>query len=353
MPTPINISASRAAALLGQSEYQTPVSVWLQIMEARDPGFCARRGYTLPVIEYTPAMRWGHAFESAIVELASAEKGTPITDREKFFATSGAGEYSRTPELSLERGHFLTCHIDGLYIGDDPPSLHEGKTTSEFYYYTHFGDPGTDKVPPEYQLQCQHQMICTGAERVILSVLVFPKRVEEWEEMGYIPVKSENGVWRIDNEKFINAIDPIEWARTLAEMGFFHQYEIHAHPELQSKMLTRYREFWEVNVLGAREPEPQSMDDIKCLCPSPVGTVVADEAIERMLYERESIKSEISATGALGKRVEQIKVATLDYMRNAGAVIDDESKDKWLLLSRDGRKLASYYRDKRGYYIFR
>ena len=339
MPTPINISASRAAALLGQSEYQTPVSVWLQIMEARDPGFCARRGYTLPVIEYTPAMRWGHAFESAVIELAERKAGIKIVLREYLFTKD-----------------FLTCHIDGAYDTPDSESvdvLHEGKTTSEFYYHTHFGDPGTDKVPPEYQLQCQHQMICTGAERVILSVLVFPKRVEEWEEMGYIPVKSENGVWRIDNEKFINAIDPIEWARTLAEMGFFHQYEIHAHPELQSKMLTRYREFWEVNVLGAREPEPQSMDDIKCLCPSPVGTVVADEAIERMLYERESIKSEISATGALGKRVEQIKVATLDYMRNAGAVIDDESKDKWLLLSRDGRKLASYYRDKRGYYIFR
>lgn len=348
MPTPINISASRAAALLGQSEYQTPVSVWLQIMESREPGFCARRGYTLPVIEYTPAMRWGHAFESAIVELASAEKATEITAREALFMV----DFDRLERTNPDKG-IITCHIDGLYIGDDPPSLHEGKTTSEFYYHTHFGDPGTDKVPPEYQLQCQHQMICTGAERVILSVLVFPKRVEEWEEMGYIPVKSENGVWRIDNEKFINAIDPIEWAHTLAEMGFFHQYEIHAHPELQSKMLTRYREFWEVNVLGAREPEPQSMDDIKCLCPEPVGTVVADEAIERMLYERESIKSEISASGALGKRVEQIKVAALDYMRTAGAVLDDESRDKWLLLSRDGRKLASYYRDKRGYYIFR
>ncbi len=353
MPQPINISASRAAALLGQSEYQTPVSVWLQIMEARDPGFCARRGYTLPVVEYTPAMRWGHAFESAIVELASAARGATITDRERFFATSGAGEYSRIPELSLERGHFLTCHIDGLYIGDDPPSLHEGKTTSEFYYHTHFGEPGTDKVPPEYQLQCQHQMICTGAEKVILSVLVFPKRVEEWEEMGWEINGPDSHDYKIINQDLSLNIYTIEWAKPLAQMGFFHQYEIHAHPELQSKMLTRYREFWEVNVLGAREPEPQSMDDIKCLCPSPVGTVVADEAIERMLYERESIKSEISATGALGKRVEQIKIAALYYMRKAGAVLDDESKDKWLLLSRDGRKLASYYRDKRGYYIFR
>lgn len=351
MPTPINLSASRAAALLGQSEYQTPVQVWLQIMESRDPGFCARRGYTLPVVEYTPAMLWGHAFEGAIVELASAERGVAITDREKFFATSGAGEYSRTPELSLERRHFLTCHIDGLYVGDTPPTLHEGKTTSEFYYHTHFGEPGTDKVPPEYQLQCQHQMICTGAERVILSVLVFPRRPEEWEEMGVVPEMAPPDRWKINSKT--GYFDPIEWATILNAMGFFHQYEIHAHAELQSKMLARYREFWELNVLGAREPEPQSIDDIKCLCPSPVGTVIADEEIERMLYERESIKSEISATGALGKRVEQIKVMALDYMRTAGAVLDDESKDKWLLLSRDGKKLASYYRDKRGYYIFR
>lgn len=352
MPTPINISASRAAALLGQSEYQTPVQVWLQIMESREPGFCARRGYTLPIIEYTPAMRWGHAFESAIIELASAEKAAGITDRERLFT------------LHLSRGHMtpytdvITCHVDGIYDYHDRglpryAILHEGKTTSEFYYHTHFGEPGTDKVPPEYQLQCQHQMICTGAERVILSVLVFPKRVEEWEEMGYMP-RYEIKMWRIFyGDGQCDFVDPSDWARTLSQMGFFHQYEIHAHAELQKKMLARYREFWEVNVLGEREPEPQSMDDIKCLCPEPVGTVVADEAIERMLYERESIKSEISATGALGKRVEQIKVAALDYMRTAGAVLDDESKDKWLLLSRDGRKLASYYRDKRGYYIFR
>jgi predicted phage-related endonuclease len=39
MPTPINISASRGAAILGLSDYQTPVQVWLQIMESRDPGF--------------------------------------------------------------------------------------------------------------------------------------------------------------------------------------------------------------------------------------------------------------------------------------------------------------------------
>jgi hypothetical protein len=341
MPQPINISASRAAALLGQSEYQTPVSVWLQIMEARDPGFCARRGYTLPVIEYTPAMRWGHAFESAVIELAERKAGIKIVLREYLFTKD-----------------FLTCHIDGAYDTPDSESvdvLHEGKTTSEFYYHTHFGDPGTDKVPPEYQIQCQHQMICTGAERVILSVLVFPRRVEEWEEMGWEVQNRGDKFWLFNPGKGgkYYEIPPIDWATPLAQMGFFHQYEINAHPELQSKMLTRYREFWEVNVLGAREPEPQSMDDIKCLCPSPVGTVVADEAIERMLYERESIKSEISATGALGKRVEQIKIAALDYMRNAGAVLDDESKDKWLLLSRDGRKLASYYRDKRGYYIFR
>jgi DNA-directed RNA polymerase subunit M/transcription elongation factor TFIIS len=229
-------------------------------------------------------------------------------------------------------------------------------------------------------------MICTGAERVILSVLVFPRRVEEWEEMGwYVGAYTEHHGQLICMKGNSYCVPTVKWAETLAQMGFFHQYEINAHPELQSKMLTRYREFWEVNVLGAREPEPQSMDDIKCLCPEPVGTIVTDlkytctacenqwrsndkfescpkcgatdineeDEIARMIAERDDIKSEISASGALGKRVEQIKIAALDYMRKAGAVLDDESKDKWLLLSRDGRKLASYYRDKRGYYIFR
>lgn len=357
MPTPINISASRGAAILGLSEWATPLQVWLQIMESREPGFCADHGYELPVIEYSPAMRWGHAFESAIIELAEVVQDRKILNREKLFPNPE--DTARKTGYALI-DPYITCHVDGEYserydeYGDgveiENSTLHEGKTTSAFYYRDHFGEPGTDRVPIEYQVQCQHQMICTGAERVILSVLVFPKRPDEWEAMGYILVKSENGLWRIENEKFINAIDPIEWARVLAEMGYFHQYEIHANPELQSFMLNAYREWWDKYVIGKTPPEPKNYDDIRKIYREPVGTLVATEDVERLMIEYRLTLAEV---GSAQKNNETVKTQVLDWVRKQDPVIDDESRDRTVLRDRAGNKLAQYSKNKNGVLIFR
>ncbi len=333
MSLPINISASRGAAILGLSKWKTPVQSWLEIMEARDPGFCENNNYKLPEFEYNSAMKWGHAFESAIVELAENKRYVNITDREKLYVF---------PEHI-----FITCHIDGKY---NTKNLHEGKTTSYFNFKDNFGDPGTNKVPIENQIQTQHQMICTGADKVIISVLVFPKRVEEWEEMGldpddkYISLPEKNG---------FTIIETVEFAKMLDYMGYFHQYEINAHPELQKSMIKHYADFWNENVLGKKEPTPQSYDDIKCLVREPVGTIIADENIERFMAEYKNIKSELSNTGPLAKRTAQIKVHVLDYMKKAESTLDDDTTDKWILLNQQGKKLASYGKDKNGNFIFR
>lgn len=362
MPTPINISASRGASILGLSKWKTPVQSWLEIMEARQPGFCEKHGYKLPEFEYSSAMRWGHAFESAIIDLAHNKYGQPITNQEMIFAfnpktgkiisfSANTEEYEGIP-LSIwliRNGYIITCHIDGEYFYGN---LHEGKTTSYFYWNENFGEPGTDKVPMDYQIQCQHQLICTGAEKVILSVLVFPKRVEEWEEMGWEIGQESNGNYILNNLKSDDFTSPYRWAEVLSEQGYFHQYEITAHPELQKRMIEHYTEFWNENVLAEKEPIPQTYDDIKALCTEPVGTILADETIERLMAEYKNIKSEIGGTGPLAKRADQIKVVVLDYMHNAGAVEDDESKDKWILRDQSGAKLASYGKNKNGQFRF-
>jgi predicted phage-related endonuclease len=341
MSTPINISASRGASILGLSKWKTPVQSWLEIMEALQPGFCAKHKYNLPEFEYGSTMRWGHAFESAIIELAERKRDCErIFDREKFF--------NAIP-------NYITCHIDGMYnmLLDGMKPLHEGKTTSYFYWHDNFGEPGTDKVPVEYQIQCQHQMICTGAEKVILSVLVFPKRVEEWEEMGWHFHKFPELDYFLNLNQSDEEIPVLTWANVLDQMGYFHQYEIKSHPELQKSMIQHYTEFWNENVLGEKEPIPQTYDDIKALCTEPIGTILADETIERLMAEYKNIKSEIGGTGPLAKRANQIKVIVLDYMHNAGAIIDDESQDKWILRDQSGNKLASYGKYKNGIMGFR
>lgn len=360
MPTPLNISASRAGAILGMSNYSTPLQVWLQIMESREPGFCEKNNYKLPEFEYNSAMKWGHAFESAVIELAEEKQGAEIGNREMLFKA----EHKDMPHV--------TCHIDGQYNlqyseGSNFP-LHEGKTTSAHYFYSAFGEPGTDRVPVEYQLQCQHQMICTGAEKVILSVLVFPKRVEEWEVMG---IRAELGMIGDDGHQFAHIRQIIEtdenglhtykenfdgvyqWAKILDQMGYFHQYTIHAHPDLQKLMLEAYSDFWNNHILTGTPPEPINYDDIRSICRSPVGTIVSTPEIENLISEYKQIGSEISSTGTLAKRRDQLKTQILNFSRTAGFTEDDESRDRWIIRGQDGKKLASYGKTEKGVYVFR
>lgn len=335
MPTPLNISASRAGAILGMSNYSTPLQVWLQIMESREPGFCEKNNYKIPEFEYNSAMKWGHAFESAVIELAEEKQGCKIIDRERFY-----------------QNNELTCHIDGRYESYDI-GLHEGKTTSAHYFYSAFGEPGTDRVPVEYQLQCQHQMICTGAEKVILSVLVFPKRVEEFEENGWTPVLHEKGYYYLYNESKKKATTPENWATTFNDIGNFHQYVITAHADLQKLMLEAYSDFWNNHVFTGTPPEPKNYDDIRAICREPVGTIVCTPDIENLISEYKQIGSEISSTGTLAKRREQLKTQILNFSRTAGFTEDDESRDKWLIMSQSGKKLAQYSKDKNNNFIFR
>lgn len=359
---PIGISASRGAAILGLSKYKTQVEAWLEIMEEREPGFCAKHNYKMPEPVDNASIRWGRAFESAVIELAECEQNSRIYYREQFYQKD-----------------YITCHIDGLYNSElakkqeynphsythlMPHTLHEGKTTNEWTFRESFGEPGTDAIPIEYQIQVQHQMICTGAEKVILSVLCFPKRVEEWEEMGFHPEKTGNyspDDYRIkfwgkpEKTDILDGcfISPKSWAITLRDMGYFHQYHIPANPELQKKLIDHYTDFWQNNVLKQIPPEPRDISDIKLLYRDPVGTVIATPHVSRMVNELRDIQSELGDGGSLKKRVDQLKTEIMKFIVDSEKITDDDSLDKYILRDDTGKKLASYYRNKNGTYIFK
>ena len=340
MPIPIGISGSRSAAVLNLSPYQSQVDVWLDIMEAREPGFCNAMGYATPEHEYNAAMRWGHALESAIAELTESNLNLEISDREKYFERDHAGA-------------MLTCHVDGILNGD---TLYEAKTTTAYAFSDTWGDPGSDRIPRMYQVQVQHNMMLAGLSRAVVSVLVFPRRVEEWEEMGIEILQPEinGGLYGIKyGTGEYDITTPWMWAKPLSQMGFLHHYHITANPELQSLMLEHYADFWNAHVVGRTEPPVRNYDDIKKLCREPKGTIVADEFIERQLSEYDQINTEINE---MTRRKDQIKTIAVEYMRRSAGddnVIDDDSAEKYILRSRDGKKLASYGKDKQGRLIFR
>jgi len=332
MSLPINISASRGAGVLGLSKYQTPVQIWLQICEARRPGFCAERGYKLPVVEENAAMRWGSAFESAIIDLAQAKTGNKISDREKL----------------VSKNKYVTCHLDGIYSDG---KIHEGKTTNAFAFRELWGEPGTDKIPQEYQVQVQHQLLCTGANEAIVSVLVFPAAVDEFERVGWMPEMLLNGESKkmeyiLANENIKLWVEPIEWADTLSQMGFFHQYQIKADKKLHKKLLTHYKHFWENYVLTETQPPVQEYEDIRLLCPEPYGTIVLPEQIENWKKEYNDITKELGKSGSLEKRREQLKTAIgaflIERFKKGKPTVDDDSKDKFILRNQAGEKMGSF-----------
>jgi hypothetical protein len=321
---PTGISASRGAAVLGLSPWSTPLEAWSKIMEERQPGFCLAHGIVPPEPPDNAAIRWGNAFEDSVIELAELERKQPIGAREAFFEVAGD-----TP---------ITCHVDGIYGSKIGPArkdapLHEGKTTSIFAFREKWGEPGSDRIPQEYAVQVQHQMICTGAKSAVVSVLVFPKRVEEFEAVGCEATSRDT--WR-----------PITWAVILKEMGYFHQYEIQANPSTQAEMIEAYRAFWHDNVLNETPPNPENWKDILSLYPEPKGTVIASPEQVRLATEYGQLTKEI---GEAKKQQDILKTKIMqEIKRGASHPIDDDSVEAIVLRDNSGRKLASLAKGKRG-----
>jgi len=303
---PVNLSGSRSAAILGLNDWKTPFGVWCDIMEAREPGFCEKNGYDFEPFEGNAATQLGNAFEDAVCQLLKEINDDPVLYREREF---------------VHREHdFLTCHIDGIFQSGP---LFEGKTTTEFTFRDKWGEPGTDRIPRDYQVQVQHNLALTGLRSAIVSVLVFPKRQADLIELVEF-----------------NRMTCLNWARVLNDMGYFHRYEIEANESLQKTIIDMEVEFWEKHIIGRTPPEPKTFNDLKAIIKAPKGTIIASEEVESFAQEYKALTKEI---GQANKRKSQLKTLVVDFMRNQADVpIDDESVEKWILKDDTGRNLATF-----------
>ena len=321
--TPRALSASRAAGIVGASRFATPVGVWLDIMEERNPGFAEAHGLKHEPFEGNAATRWGLAFEPALIHIAGGARGDVIIDRELA--------------LSHPDFDFITCHLDGVYLNGG--EIHEGKTTTTMGWRDNWGEPGTDRIPPEYQVQVQLQMAISGRNRAVVSVLCFPERPETWEEMGLgaAVVANDTGVITRDGLAFALASD---WARVFREVGWFHQYTVDASGEAQAEIVEALVAFWNRYLLTEMPPPARTYEDCRRLFVAPKGTVLADDDTERLAAEYRQINTEESA---FRKRKEQIKAEIVKRMAAAAEhPIDGDSTEKWILRGASGAKLATY-----------
>lgn len=350
--TPVGLySASGVSAILGLNQYKTPVHAWQEIMEKLEPGFNGKMGYKLPVFEESAAIRWGLAFEDAVIRLAEERENSEIIHREKAFDI-GFGDFS------------LTCHIDGQFkkFSDGLAVLHEGKTTNTRAFYQikdekkRWGDPGTDECPEEYQIQAAVQRICTGAELVKLSVLVFPNPQQEYEDLGWI-VQEDGIIYKETKEFGIDdgvCIDKKEWCDVLNEMGNFHEYHLPTNEPLEKIIIEKIQQFDRDFVQTKIPPTPKNYDDVRRLLTNPIGTVLATESLAEKAREYSEITAQIGDSGPLAKRKDKLKTEILSEVMTTKKDDWADPPNKVIIINPEGGEvLASFSKDKNGKLTFR
>lgn len=346
--TPVGLySASGISAILGLNPYKTAVHAWQEIQEKLEPGFNKRMSYTLPVFEESAAIRWGLAFEGAVIQLAEEKEGSVIVDLEKLFVKD-FDEFS------------VSCHIDGRYENDG--YIHEGKTTNSRAFYMikedklRWGDPGTDEVPEEYQVQAAVQRICTGAELVKLSVLVFPKTADDFEALGWSVIKSERHdfEYRLHHNEQNEYDAPIVWAEIFQKIGNFHTYNLPTNKKLESLIIEKIQKFDQDFVKTRMPPTPQNYSDVRRLLTSPMGTILATEGLKKKALEYSEIVRQTGSGGPLAKRKEALKTEILAEVMNTRKDDWSDPPNKLILVDPNGGDiLASFGKDRNGNTSFR
>ncbi len=166
------VTASKVAAILGLSPYDSPLSCWHKM-----------KG-NVPLEQETEDHRRGHYAEPAILAWWRDQHG--ITDPAEWIDQP---QYTRqdlpwaaaTPDLATHDGEGDLP----LKVGDERLVLVEAKTARSL---DEWGEPGTDEIPAYYYVQTQFQMHVSGAERCYVPVW------GSWFEMAEYVVDYDPGI---------------------------------------------------------------------------------------------------------------------------------------------------------------
>lgn len=177
------IGGSDAAAVLGLSKWKTAYDVFLD-----------KTGQSEPTPD-NDAMLWGRLLEPVI--------------RQQYADRTGR-EVAMPSMLTMADKPYIVANVDGL-CDDRVLEIKTARTAKDW------GEEGTDEVPMQYFLQCQHYLMVTGKPVADVAVL-------------------------------IGAAD-------------FRIYTVEANEKLFGVMQTAYAEFWNNHVLTGNPPDAVSYAD--------------------------------------------------------------------------------------------
>lgn len=137
------VSASKVAAILGVSPWESPYSLWMT-MTGRAPR----------EVRDSDAMQRGNFLENGVIDWWEA----------KHPEMEPAGR-----QYAARMENWAIATLDALYHGHEDMTALEVKTTSNT---DEWGEPGTDQIPAHYYAQGLWQMACyPPVQRVVFAVL--------------------------------------------------------------------------------------------------------------------------------------------------------------------------------------
>ncbi len=252
------IGASESVILFPQipNSYSTPYQLWME-----------KTGRIERQQELNDFQWWGHALEPVIAQRYELETGETLEYRSETVVH---------PELP-----YMLCHPDRYVVGKR--KLVEIKGVS--YDPDKWGEAGTDHIPPEYVIQVQHQLACTGYEEADLIAFFLNYR------------KSVIYKLRRDND----LIDAIQCAVS---------------------------NFWKFNVLADEAPELTSTSDCKIKFGRNRGTFIeADNDMMQLIYILKNINKNIEE---FQEQKDKIMIPILSFIgENDGITKDDKIVATW------------------------
>lgn len=260
------IGGSDAAAVLGYSKWATPLDVWAKKtgLEESDSD--------------SPVMLRGRIREPQIIQEYANVTGKTIYKAENL-------KHPKYP--------FIHANFDGLIPGD---RIIEAKTAQAFS--RDWGEPGSEDVPTEYYLQCQHYLLVATALKLI---------------------PEENPICDI----FVSiGGEPIQI------------YTIKGFPELWAVMIAKYKTFWDL-VKRRIPPEPvNAVDELKTLGDSKPETKYASAEIVASVTELKRLNTSVDR---MTEKAAELRAALAIYAGRCDTVLKKDGSTLYTCKSQKPR----------------
>lgn len=256
------LGGSDLGAILGLSQFRTPVQVWLEKTGREagdDPG--AQRN-----------VRFGNYAEQFVADEYTRETGLRVQRYRTMLHHADAPILGNVDRLVIPPGAKMAAHRREIRTDRGL----ECKTASAFAVLDQgtWGESGTDQVPPAYLIQAATYMLLTGCAQWDLAVLF------------------GNGARDSD----------------------FRIYRLKRDPELEQMLVARATEWWTRHVVADVAPESTRQSDLDLLFPQSVECRVdADAALALAAQELADTRAERRAIEAAESALElRLKAAMAD-----------------------------------------